>query len=53
VVIELIHLDCKTEKHTEQKTDGQNGKTNRKIFLQQFIAHPPIQNFVSALKKKL
>ena len=33
VVIELIHLDCKIEKHTEQETDRQNGKTNRKIFV--------------------
>jgi hypothetical protein len=32
MVIELINLDCKTEKHIEQETDGQNGKTNRKIF---------------------
>jgi len=33
MVIKLRHLDCKTEKQAEQETDGQNGQTNRKLFV--------------------
>jgi hypothetical protein len=33
VVIELIHLDCRAEKHAEQETDEQNEKKIEKFLL--------------------
>ena len=46
-------MDCKTEKHTEQKTDGQNGKTNRKIFFATIYSASAYPKFRQRIKEKI